>query len=73
MLVIKLGIFGLMLAAGGYSRIILHPRLERAALGLDPGDRGASRALRTSLRVELGMALALMMTVAALLAMTPAG
>jgi copper transport protein len=72
-LVIKLGIFGLMLAAGGYSRIILHPRLERAALGLDPGDRGASRALRTSLRVELGMALALMMTVAVLLAMTPAG
>jgi len=72
-LCVKLGIFGVMLAAGGYSRIILHPRLERAALGLDPHERGASRALRTSLRVELALAAALMVSVAVLLAATPPG
>ena len=72
-LVVKLGIFAVMLGAGGYSRIVLHPRLERAALGLDDHDRGASRALRTSLRVELALAAALMVAVGVLVAMTPSG
>jgi copper transport protein len=72
-LVVKLAIFGVMLAAGGYARIVLHPRLERAAIGLDPGDRGAGDALRTSLRVELALAAALMVAVAVLVALTPPG
>lgn len=72
-LTVKLVIFAVMLAAGGYSRIVLHPRLERAALGLDPDDRGASRALQTSLRAELGLAAALLVAVAVLVAMTPSG
>jgi copper transport protein len=72
-LTVKLVIFAVMLAAGGYSRIVLHPRLERAALGLDPDDRGASKALQTSLRTELGLAAALLVAVAVLVAMTPSG
>jgi len=72
-LTVKLAIFAVMLAAGGYSRIVLHPRLERTALGLDPDERGASRALQTSLRAELGLAAALLVAVAVLVAMTPPG
>jgi len=72
-LTVKLAIFAVMLAAGGYSRIVLHPRLERTALGLDPDDRGASRALQVSLRAELGLAAALLVAVAVLVAMTPPG
>src|SRR5262249_26957693 len=40
-LLVKLGIFAVMLVGGAYNRFVLHPRLERAALGLDPTDRGA--------------------------------
>lgn len=72
-LTVKLAIFGAMLAVGGYSRIVLHPRLERAALGLDSDDRGSSGALRVSLRVELGLAACLLVAVAVLVAMTPSG
>ena len=72
-LTVKLGIFAVMLAAGGYSRIALHPRLERTALGLDPDERGASRALQASLRAELALAAALLVAVAILVAMTPPG
>jgi len=72
-LTVKLAIFAVMLAAGGYSRIVLHPRLERTALGLDTDEHGASRALRASLRAELGLAAALMVAVATLVAMTPPG
>jgi copper transport protein len=70
---VKLVVFAVMLAAGGVARIVLHPRLERAALGLEPDDRGAARALRRSLGVELALAAAVLVTVAALLALTPPG
>lgn len=72
-LLVKLAIFAVMLAAGGYARIVLHPRLERAAVGLDPDDRGAGDALRQSLRVELTLAAGLMVAVAVLVALTPPG
>jgi putative copper export protein len=72
-LTVKLVVFAVMLAAGGYARIVLHPRLERAAVGLDPDDRGAGVALRTSLRVELTLAAAVMVAVAVLVALTPPG
>lgn len=70
-LLVKLGVFAIMLVAGGYNRIVVHPRLERAALGLDPDDRGATAALRVSLRAELALALAVMVSVAVLVSLTP--
>ena len=70
---VKLIVFAVMLIAGGYARTVLHPRLERAALGLDPDDRGAARALRHSLTAEFVLAAVLMVAVAVLLALTPPG
>jgi len=70
-LLVKLGLFALLLAGGAYNRMIIHPRLERAALGLDPGDRGAASALRVSVRVELALAAALLVAVALLVSLPP--
>ncbi|MDX6554216.1 MAG: copper transport protein [Miltoncostaeaceae bacterium] len=70
-LLIKLLIFVPLLGAGAYNRMVLHPRLERAAIGLDPGDRGAADRLRRSVRAELALAGALMVAVAALVALPP--
>lgn len=70
-LAVKLALLAVLLAAGGYNRLVLHPRLERAALGLEPGDRGATAALRTSVRAELALALLLMVAVAALVSLDP--
>lgn len=72
-LTVKLAIFVVMLCVGGYSRLVLHPRLERAALGLDPSERRAGTELRVSLTIELALALALMVAVAVLVATTPPG
>ncbi len=55
-LVVKLALFAVLLAGGAYNRMVVHPRLERAALGLDPDDRGATAALRVSVRAELVLA-----------------
>ena len=49
----------------------MHPRLERAALGLDPDDRGATAALRVSVRAELVLAAALLVSVALLVSLPP--
>ncbi len=43
--VVKLGLFAVLLLGGAYNRMIVHPRLERAALGLDP-DRPRGRSPR---------------------------
>ncbi len=72
-LVVKLGIFALLLVGGAYNRLVVHPRLERAALGLDPDDRGAVATLRTSVRAELALAAALMVSVALLVSLAPPG
>ena len=53
--------------------MIVHPRLERTALGLDPSDRGAAEALRVSVRAELVLAAALMVSVAVLVSLPPPG
>jgi len=53
--------------------MVIHPRLERAALGLDPGDRGAAAALRISVRAELAVAGVLLVTVAVLVSLPPPG
>ena len=70
-LLIKLVVFVPLLGVGAYNRLALHPRLERAAIGLDPDDRGAAARLRTSVRAELALAGALMVAVAALVALAP--
>ena len=70
-LLVKLAIFAVLLAGGAYNRMVVHPRLERAALGLDPDDRGASAALRTSVRAELVLAAGLLASVAVLISLPP--
>ncbi|WP_217912882.1 CopD family protein [Miltoncostaea marina] len=70
-LVVKLALFAVLLVGGAYNRMIVHPRLERAALGLDPDDRGAGAALRTSVRAELIVAAALLVSVAVLVSLPP--
>jgi copper transport protein len=72
-LLVKLGLFAVLLVGGAYNRMVVHPRLERAALGLDPGDRGAAAALRVSVRAELALAAALMVSVAVLVSLAPPG
>jgi putative copper export protein len=72
-LLVKLAIFAVLLAGGAYNRMVVHPRLERAALGLDPDDRGASAALRTSVRAELVLAAGLLASVAVLISLPPPG
>ena len=70
-LLVKLGIFAVMLGMGAYNRMVVHPRLERAALGLSETDRGAGAALRVSVRAELALAAALMVSVAVLVSLSP--
>lgn len=70
-LVVKLVLFVLLLGGGAYNRMVVHPRLERAALGLDPDDRGAAAALRLSVRAELVVAAALLVSVALLVSLAP--
>ncbi len=70
-LAVKLGLFALLLFGGAFNRFVVHPRLERAALGLAGDDRGALRALRVSVRAELALAAALMVAVAVLLSLPP--
>ena len=72
-LLVKLGLFVVLLAGGAYNRMVVHPRLERAALGLDPDDRGAAAALRVSVRAELAVAALLMVSVAVLVSLAPPG
>jgi copper transport protein len=72
-LLVKLGLFALLLVGGAYNRMVVHPRLERAALGLDPDDRGAAAALRVSVRAELALSGALLVAVAVLVSSAPPG
>ena len=61
----------MLLVTGGYNRLVLHPRLERAALGLRDGDGGAAAALRTSVTAEIALAAAVMAAVAVMVAVLP--
>jgi copper transport protein len=71
-LLVKLGLFAVLLCFGGYNRLVLHPRMERAALGLDPDDRGATAALGRSVRAELALAALVLGAVAVLVSLPPA-
>lgn len=70
-LLVKLIIFAAMLAVAGYNRLVLHPRLERAGLGLETDERGAVAALERSVRAELVLAVGVLVMVALLVATAP--
>lgn len=70
-LLVKLCLFGALLALGAVNRFAVHPRLERAALGLDPGDRGAGERLAVSVRAEIALGLALLAAVAVMIGFAP--
>ncbi len=63
-LLVKLVLFALLLALGAYNRLVLHPRLERAALGLDDSERGAARLLVRTTGAEIGLGAAVMLAAA---------
>lgn len=70
-LLVKLVIFAVLLVGGAYNRLVLHPRLERAALGLRSGDGGAGERLRVSVTAEIVVAAALIVVVAVLVSLPP--
>lgn len=70
---VKLVLFGGLLVMGAVNRFVYHPRLERAALGLDPGDRAAAERLAVSVRSEVVLALALIVAVAIMIGFPPPG
>jgi len=71
-LLVKLGLFGALLGFGAYNRLIIHPRLEGAALAGETDLVDADSALMRTLRWEIGFAFVLLCAVAVLLALTPA-
>lgn len=70
-LLVKLAIFAVLLIGGAYNRLVLHPRLERAALGLRVDDAGAADRLRISVAAEIAMACAVIVAVAVLVSLPP--
>ncbi|MGD9697037.1 MAG: CopD family protein [Thermoleophilia bacterium] len=72
-LLVKLALFAVLLLGGAYNRMIVHPRLERAALGLEADDRGAASALRLSVRAELVLAAGVLVSVGVLISQSPPG
>jgi copper transport protein len=70
-LTVKLGLFAVLLATGAWNRLVLHPRLERAALGLREDDGGAVRALRASVIAEIALAAGVLLAVGVMVAVLP--
>ncbi len=70
-LLVKLAIFAVLLIGGAYNRLVLHPRLERAALGLRVDDGGAAERLRISVAAEIAVACAVIVAVAVLVSLRP--
>ncbi len=70
-LLVKIGVFVVLLIGGIYNRMVLHPRLERAAMGLADDDRGALARLSISIRAEVAVAAVLLVTVATLVNLPP--
>jgi copper transport protein len=71
-LLVKLIVFAVMFVLAAWNRLVLHPRLERAALGLGsaaPGD--GIGALRTSVRAEVALGAVVMLAVAVLVGLVP--
>jgi len=73
-LLAKLAVFALMLALAAWNRMVLHPRLERAALGsAPPGARDGLAALAASIRAEIALGAVVMALVAVLVGLMPPG
>ncbi len=73
-LLAKLGVFALMLALAAWNRMVLHPRLERAALGsAPPGARDGLAALAASIRAEVALGAVVMALVAVMVGLMPPG
>lgn len=70
-LLVKLIVLAVLLCGGAYNRLVLHPKLERAVLGLRDDDGGAVARLRISVAAELVLATALLITVAILVSLPP--
>jgi putative copper export protein len=71
-LLAKLVVFAVMLVLAGWNRIVLHPRLERRALGLvDGGDDAGTAALRASVRAEVALGAVVMALVAVMVGLMP--
>lgn len=70
-LLVKLAIFAAMLVLAAWNRFTLHPRLERAALGIGHDGAGALGALRASIRAEVVLAVAVLAAVAVLVSIPP--
>ena len=70
-LLVKLIVFAVLLVGGVVNRLVLHPRMERTALGLRDSDAGAHRALRVSVTAELALAAALLVVVAIMVNLPP--
>jgi copper transport protein len=70
-LLVKLAIFAVLLIGGAYNRLVLHPRLERAALGLRVDDGAAADRLRISVAAEIAVACAVIVVVAVLVSLPP--
>jgi putative copper export protein len=70
-LLAKLGVFAVMLAVAGYNRFVLHPGMERAALGLPGGGPEAAHRLARSVRAELALAALVLVAVAVLVSTAP--
>lgn len=71
-LLAKLGVFAVMLVLAAWNRMVLHPRLERAALGLGDHRTGAGpSALRASVTAEVALGAVVMALVAVMVGLMP--
>ena len=70
-LIAKVAVFALMCGVAGYNRFVLHPRLERAGLGLDEDDAGAARRLQSTVGIELALGVVVLVLVGFLIGTTP--
>ena len=70
-LLAKLVLVGGLLALGGVNRFIIHPRLDRANLGLADTDRGALALVRRTILLDVLLGVGVLATVALLGAFIP--
>jgi len=71
-LLAKLVVFGAMLVLAAWNRLVLHPRLERVALGLEPASTSDGLpALAASVRAEALLGAVVLLAVAVMVGLMP--
>jgi putative copper export protein len=70
-LLAKLVVFAVMLVIAAWNRAVLHPRLEREALGLGASAGAGTAALRRSVRAEVALGAVVMALVAVMVGLMP--